>query len=162
MSQRIPFPDADTLWQEVCDLYAREGAQARCLRLQDGYGLCITVVLAAIALTRRGIAVHEGARAPLREALTRWHFQVLVPLRTARRGLRGADEPLHAQALAIELALERRLLDEVAGILRGRALWNAEDVPARNIELVVDAHGDNAPEAVYAAADNLSRLLERP
>lgn len=161
MSRRIPFPDADALWQDISDLYAREGAQARCLRLQDGYGLCITAVLAAVALTRRGIAVHEGAKGPLREALARWHFQVLVPLRASRRGLKGVDDTLHDQALAIELALERRLLEELATILRGRALWNAEDVPARNIELIVDAHGDNAPEAVYAAADNLSRMLER-
>lgn len=158
---RSPFPDADALWHDVQALYAREGAQARCLRLQDGYGLCVTAVLVAIALTRRGIAVHEGAKGPLREALLRWHFSVLVPLRVARRGMKGTDPAAYEQALAIELSLERKLLDDLVAILRGRALWNAEDVPARNIELLVDAHGDNAPEAVYAAADNLSKLLEK-
>lgn len=158
---RIPFPDADALWRDIEALYAREGAQARCLRLQDGYGLCVTAVLAMVALTRRGIAVHEGAKPALRELLARWHFQVLVPLRAARRGLKAGDRALYEQALAIELAIERRLLDELAAILRGRALWNAEDAAARNVELLVDAHGDNAPEAVYAATDNLSRMLER-
>lgn len=161
MNQRIPFPDADTLWRDICELYDREGARARCLRLQDGYGLCITAVLAGIVLTRRGIAVHEGAKAPLRELLTRWHFQVLAPLRAARRGLRDSDPDMHARTLEIELAVERRLLEEITGVLRGRALWNAEDIAARNIEVIIDAHGDNAPDAVYAAADNLSRMLER-
>lgn len=156
---RTPFPDADSLWRDIEMLYARDDARARCLRLQDGYGLCITAVLAVMAMTRRGIAIHEGAVSPLRDVLVRWHFQVLVPLRLARRGLKQGDSILHEGALDMELAVERRLLDELAVILRGRALWNAEDVEARNIRIIVDAHGDNAPEAVYAAVENLSRLL---
>ncbi|MFP5382654.1 MAG: TIGR02444 family protein [Gammaproteobacteria bacterium] len=158
---RTPFPDADTLWRDIENLYALDGAQARCLRLQDGYGLCITAVLASIALSRRGIAIHEGAKAPLRELIARWHFQVLMPLRAARRGLKQTEPSLHADALAIELAIERRLLDEATAILRGRAIWNAEDAAARNVEVIVDAHGDHAPEPVYAAVENLYRLLEK-
>ncbi|MFZ5757977.1 MAG: DUF2390 domain-containing protein [Pseudomonadota bacterium] len=156
---RIPFPDNDTLWRELGELYAQEGATPRCIRAQDSHGLCITLVLLMIAIGRRGIAVHEGALPALRTLTLRWHFSVLVPLRAARRGLRDTDSAAYAQAKQLELAIERGLMDEAVAVLRGRALWNAEDALPRNLHLAVDAHGENLPDSTYAAADNLGRML---
>ncbi len=154
-----PFPTNDALWQEIVALYSHEGVPARCMRVQDSYGLCVTLLLLAIAVGKRGIAIHEGALPALKALVPRWHFTVLVPLRAARRALRETDTVTYGQAKALELAVERGLLDEACAVLRGRALWNAEDALPRNLELMVDAHGDELPDAAYAAAENLGRLL---
>ncbi|MFZ5723577.1 MAG: TIGR02444 family protein [Pseudomonadota bacterium] len=159
---RIPFPDNDTLWREIGELYALEGAAPRCIRVQDSHGLSITLLLLAIVVGRRGIAIHEGALPALRTLVVRWHYNVLVPLRAARRALKDTDSPAYDQARQLELAVERGLLDEAAGILRGRALWNAEDALPRNLDCIVDAHGNGTldpPDSAYAAAENLGRLL---
>lgn len=157
---RNPFPDNDVLWDEICQMYAREGVVARCLRVQDGYGLCITLLLLAVAVGQRGIAIHEAALPSLRALVPRWHYGVLVPLRAARRGLRDTDDDeAYQKAKLLEVAIERGLLDEACAVLRGRALWNAEDALPRNMDLMVDAHGENLPDAAYAAAENLGRLL---
>lgn len=156
---RNPFPDNDTLWREIGELYAREGAQARCLRAQDSYGLSVTLVLLAVAIGRRGIAIHEGAAPALRNLVVRWHFNVLIPLRAARRALRDTDGESYNQARQLELAVERGLLDEAGTLLRGRALWNAEDALLRNLDMIVEAHGDNPPDAAYASAENIGKLL---
>lgn len=161
MSQ-IPFPDNDTLWREICALYAQENVAARCLRVQDGYGLCITLLLLTIAVSQRGIAIHKGAAPALRTLTTRWHFNVLMPLRAARRALKDTHAEAWDQARQLELAIERGLLDEACALLRSRALWNADEALARNLALIVEAHGDQPPQAVYAAADNLGRLLTHP
>lgn len=155
---RNPFPDNDTLWNDICTLYAREGVVARCLRVQDSYGLCVTLLLLGVAVGQRGIAIHEGALPALRALVPRWHYGVLVPLRAARRALRDTDGQAYEQAKALELAIERGLLDEACAVLRGRALWNAEDALPRNMDLMVDAHGEDLPDAAYAAAENLGRL----
>jgi len=156
---RNPFPDNDTLWQDICALYERDGAMARCLRVQDSYGLCVTLLLLGIALGRRGIALHEGAATALRALITQQHFQVLVPLRAARRSLRETDAKGYEEARQLELALERNLLEQAAAIWRGRALWNAEEAVYRNIDAILDAHADDLPDAAYAAAGNLGKLL---
>lgn len=161
MNARNPFPDADTLWDEIGRLYAGPGVQPRCLRLQDSYGLCVSLLLAMVALGERGIAIHEAAQPGLNALLQRWHYGVLVPLRQARRALKETDDALYDRARQMELALERRLLDEVVQVLRGRALWNADDALPRNLDLAVAAHGD-LPDSAFAAADNLGRQLARP
>lgn len=163
---RVPFPDVETLWREIGELYAREGAAARCIRAQDSHGLCITVLLLMIVMARRGIAVHEGALPALRATILRWHFGVLVPLRAARRALKDTDSGAYTQARQLELAVERGLLDEVVATLRGRALWNAEEALPRNLHLAIDAHADanghGLLDSAYAAAENIGRLLADP
>ncbi len=159
--RHTPFPDNDTLWHEVSALYAQPDAAPRCIRVQDSHGLCITLLLLGITVGRRGIAIHEGALPALRTTVARWHFGVLLPLRAARRGLQSADTTAYEQARLLELAVERGLLDEAAGTLRSRALWNADDALSRNLALLVDAHGEHAPESAYAAAENIGRMLVR-
>lgn len=159
MNERSPFPSADTLWRDINAAWDVEGIPARALRAQDQHGLCLTLLLVMVALGQRGIAVHERALDALRPLIVRWHFEVLVPLRFARRALKETDANLYAQAKQVELALERRLVEELVEVLRGRALWNAEDALARNLELAVDAHGDELPDSTYYAAENLGRLL---
>jgi len=158
--RRHPFPDNDTLWQDVCALYEREGVMARALRVQDSYGLCLTLLLLGIAVGRRGIALHEGAVPALRALIAQQYFQVIAPMRMARRALRDSDPQGYAQAKQLELALERNLLDQAAAIWRGRALWNAEEAIYRNIDFVLDAHAEDLPDAAYAAAGNLGKMLE--
>lgn len=157
---RSDFPDNDTLWQEICALYARDSVQARCLRIQDGYGLCITLLLLGITLGKRGVALHAGAMPGLRALMAQQHFQVLVPLRTARRAMREAGGKDYEDALQLELVVERNLLEQATSIWRGRALWNAEEAIYRNIDAILDAHGPDLPDAAYAAAGNLGKLLD--
>lgn len=156
---RSDFPDNAQLWQDICALYGRDHAQARCLRIQDGYGICITVLLLGISLGRRGLALHEGAVPALQALISQQHFQVLVPLRMARRSMRDIDNKGYEEALQMELALEKNLLNEAAGIWKSRALWNAEEAIFRNIDMLLDAHGDALPDAAYAACGNLGKLL---
>jgi uncharacterized protein (TIGR02444 family) len=158
--RRHPFPDNDTLWNDICALYARDGVMARALRVQDSYGLCLTLLLLGITLGRRGIALHEGAVPALRTLLAQQYFQVIAPMRMARRALRDSDAQGYAQAKQLELALERNLLEQAAAIWRGRALWNAEEAIYRNIDFILDAHSEELPDAAYAAAANLGKMLE--
>jgi uncharacterized protein (TIGR02444 family) len=158
--KRSDFPDNDTLWQDICALYERDSVMARCLRIQESYGLCITLLLLGIALGKRGIALHAGAAPALSILIAQQYFQVLAPLRMARRAMRGKDTKGYEDAKQLELALERNLLDEAAAIWRARALWNAEEAIYRNIDTILDAHGDELPDAAYAASGNLGKLLD--
>lgn len=158
---RNPFPDADTLWREIVALYETEGIPARCLRLQDSYGLSVVALLLGITLARRGIAIHDAAGKDLTPLLAGWQGNVLLPLRHARRHLKDLDADLYETAKGFELAIESRLLSELVNLLRGRAIWNADDAVTRNIDVIVSAHGE-LPDAAFDAADNLARRLLPP
>ena len=96
--------------------YARDTVREACLRLQDEAGCDVPLILTAIWLGRRGIALSRAEWDALESGLAPWRREVVEPLRRVRRGLKEAlAEPgvatVREQVQAAELAAEYRALD---------------------------------------------------
>lgn len=85
------FPD-HPFWDFSLALYARPGVAAACLRLQDGPGLDVNLLLYAC-----WTAVNGGGRLSpvawrrLVDGTEAWRSQVVTPLRRIRRFLKGRE-----------------------------------------------------------------------
>ncbi|WP_439815794.1 TIGR02444 family protein [Zavarzinia sp. CC-PAN008] len=101
---------AAAFWAEAAALYARPGMAELCLELQDHLGLDVnTVLLCCFSASRgRGLEPWDLSRAVI--TLAPWRAQVVEPLRTLRRGLKGMTgaEPTRQAIAAAELEAERR------------------------------------------------------
>ena len=107
---------ANPLWEFSLAAYARPGAAEACLRLQDGVGADVNLLLYFCWLA----TVREGSldRAEIEEVVSRtaaWRDQVVRPLRAVRRrmkeGIAGmppeSAESLRSEVKRIELRSER-------------------------------------------------------
>jgi uncharacterized protein (TIGR02444 family) len=141
-------------WAFSLALYGRPGFPEACLALQDEHGLDVNLVLWLLwvgASGRGRVTAADLARADA--AAAPWRHNVIVPLRTARRALKGSPVPgaeaLRTQVKAIELESERLQHENLASLApaisvggdpladaeANLALYVREDLPARLVLL---------------------------
>ncbi len=127
--------DADPLWDFALALYARPGAEAACLHLQDDAGVEVIELLWRLWLFRHGLAA-----GPMPETVARWQAEVTAPLRRLRRALKGeAAERESVAALrrrlkAAELDAEREALARLEAHSRQGASPLRSPLPADDLQ----------------------------
>ncbi len=125
---------ADALWDFALARYARPGAQARCLSLQDdhGYEVCELLWLAWLAEQRREPAPEA---APGLAGVRHWQETMTRPLRRRRRELKAALETrprlseLRQYLQQAELLAERETLARLAELPSRRAASSEPPAP---------------------------------
>lgn len=103
------IPDLDNpFWRFSLAAYAAPGVADSCLRLQDGFGIDVNLLLfvAWIAADRRAqMTADELDRIEASAAV--WHNSLVKPVRMARRELKASGGPVYAGIKAAELKLEQ-------------------------------------------------------
>ncbi len=99
-------------WSWSLDRYGREGAESACLRLQDGFGLNVNILLWACWCAERYDAAPELAMRKAIDICAQWNREVTAALRGARRYLKTQEQVAGAKALrddikTAELAAEK-------------------------------------------------------
>jgi uncharacterized protein (TIGR02444 family) len=79
----------ELFWDYSVALYGRAGVEAACLELQQRHRIDVNLVLLCLWLGERGTALDGEALARLCHAADRWQLEVVRPLRTLRRRLKG-------------------------------------------------------------------------
>jgi len=79
----------ELFWDYSVALYGRPGVEAACLELQQRHRIDVNVVLLCLWLGERGTALDGEALARLCHAADRWQLEVVRPLRSLRRRLKG-------------------------------------------------------------------------
>ena len=106
----------EPFWEFSLALYAKPGASAACLALQDEFGADVDMVLFALWCARLGHGVSAAEVDRVDAAIAVWRTSVVQPIRAARRACRptppgafdaDAAEALRKQLLSAELAAER-------------------------------------------------------
>ena len=108
-----------TLWDYAVALYARPEVEAACLRLQDGDGQCVSLLLWRLWSVHEGRAVDARTLERAVEIARAWDGAVVAPLREVRRRIAAPSPPIADAARSVlreevataELAAERVLLD---------------------------------------------------
>jgi uncharacterized protein (TIGR02444 family) len=90
----------EAFWRFSQESYDRPGVAALCLALQDRDGHDVNILLLALyAGTVLGRRLSAEDFVALEAAVAAWRDQVTLPLRAARRGLKGWGESADAAAL---------------------------------------------------------------
>ena len=104
----------EPFWDFSLAFYAKPGASAACLALQDEFGADVDMVLFALWSARRGCGLGAAELDAVDAAIAVWRQSVVQPIRAARRACRpgppgapDAAEALRKQLLGAELAAER-------------------------------------------------------
>ncbi len=113
-----------SLWDFTLALYRQPGVEALCLSLQDDTGVDVCLLLCAVWLDVRGVALNQPRLSALHEIARPWQRAVVSPLRQVRRFLR--EPSLHSDELAdcrqgvksAELAAEKWQLQCFEGLVR--------------------------------------------
>ncbi|MCE3027746.1 TIGR02444 family protein [Salinicola sp. DM10] len=117
---------ADDLWDFALARYARPGAQARCLSLQDDHGYDVCELLWLAWLAEHGREPSPDATQGLAE-VRHWQETMTRPLRQRRRELKAALETrprlseLRQRLQQAELLAERETLIRLAELPSRRA-----------------------------------------
>ena len=115
-------------WRFSLAFYARDGVAPACLRLQDRDGLDVNIVLYCCWAAAQGAALDEVAMAATIAATTAWRLEVVQPLRSVRRALRGGIPPVPVPAAAALRDEVKRLELEAERLLQD-ALWRGFPLP---------------------------------
>jgi len=152
-------PDGEAFWRFSLALYARPGAAAALLRLQDRAGLDVNLLLfalwcgasRAVRLDAERLAAATAASVAIKEAVE--------PLRGLRRRLKGAElgdgDRLRQRVAVLEVAAEREAQRCLAAAAAG---WSALPEPDRfaaasaNLSLCLGAEDASAEAALLREA----------
>ncbi|WP_193188227.1 TIGR02444 family protein [Nisaea sediminum] len=131
-------------WTYSLTTYARDGAAAACLDLQDRYGLDVNLLLLCCWLGSMGVALDRGDARRAIELAGEWTGPVIAPLRAIRRHLKplAADPGLTAfrqQVAALELT--------------------AEQIQQARLHTAFEGLSGSGDDPVHAAAGNLRHYL---
>jgi uncharacterized protein (TIGR02444 family) len=108
----------EALWPFALAAYARPGAEAALLELQDHHGQCVPYLIWALWLAAEGRVADDAALADAAALARAWQDAAVAPLRGLRRDLRGSvstslarpRQQLRERVKALELEAERMLL----------------------------------------------------
>jgi uncharacterized protein (TIGR02444 family) len=126
-------------WTFALDLYQRPGIADTCLLLQDAAGIDISFLLFVLFVTKEHrAALDQTDLAKLDEIIAPWRDEVIRPLRSLRRRIKGGPSPAPSPATE---ALRDRI--------------KAAEIHAEQIELAVLAQWleRNTPKANAAPID---------
>ncbi len=122
-------------WDFSLRLYSSPAVQRACLELQDGSGVDVNVMLYALWQASMGRSLSNGDGLTILAAVEPWREEVVVPLRTARRNLKGAFTAFDASAAESLRAIVKKAELE-AERQQQQALYNlrlpAEGAPQRD------------------------------
>jgi uncharacterized protein (TIGR02444 family) len=125
MAESSPSPETP-LWRFSLHFYRQAGVSDACIALQDECGVDVNLLLFLLWLAagRRQLAVADVKR--LDEAVRGWRDLTIVPIRDARRKLKGAatlvesqkQEAFRTKIKAVELEAERLQQEALFGLTR--------------------------------------------
>ena len=166
-NSRISVGSSASLWDFSVALYERETVRTICLTLQDAFAADVNLILYCLWLgaTGRG-QIDSDVFAHLSEAVSVWHKEVVVPIRSARIRLRtppksvspSAARSLRGRIKEIELEAERIELDVLAESLDRSPVAHDADRRERDMTSNLTAYlgfigapaSDNTASAVAA------------
>lgn len=108
-------PEQDDLRAYSDTLWAIPEVEAACLKMQDKLGADVNLILFALYLAARGRRADEATRSRAIAIAADWS-SVILPLRAARRAVKGRDAELYARAKGLELDAERALQDRLQSV----------------------------------------------
>ncbi|MEH6387188.1 MULTISPECIES: TIGR02444 family protein [Pseudomonas] len=142
-------------------VYEQPGVEPLLLDLQDNHGCDVLLLLYACWLGQR----REAASFSRWEAIVDWHWpwqaQVVTPLRTARRFLKGREDSadLYVKVKGCELEAELLQLERLASHDRGEALdIRRDDSVEEQLAACCDAQGIELSAALRGRLDRLAVL----
>ncbi|MFY9835365.1 MAG: TIGR02444 family protein [Xanthobacteraceae bacterium] len=125
MAESSPSPETP-LWRFSLHFYRQAGVSDACIALQDECGVDVNLLLFLLWLAagRRQLSMADVKR--LDEAVRGWRDLTIVPIRDARRKLKGAatlveaqkQEAFRTKVKAIELEAERLQQEALFGLTR--------------------------------------------
>lgn len=96
------------LWSYSLSRYRRNGVPPLCLTLQDCHGADVNLVLFALWLGEQRFTIRDDEAArQIRAAVSDWHRDAVVPLRSVRRWLKNRDFPDPNARDALRAAIQR-------------------------------------------------------
>lgn len=103
------------IWDYARAVYAAPGFSAAALRVQDECGADVCVL---IWLLWRGRGVTAAGLRVVLDEIAPWRQAVVLPLRAARRGMKGVPgaEGVRERVAALEIEAEREQLERLAGM----------------------------------------------
>lgn len=161
-------PDLDgPHWRFAVGLYRRPGVQDACLALQEALGLDVVLLMAALhAATARGAPDRRAIAAAFASVRT-WREGSVLPLREARRRLKGlasavpADlrDGLRNRIKALELEAEQVELAVLAADFASRPAGALAQDAAALAGVVRDVIAAQGLDAASEAADGPVRTI---
>ncbi len=116
-----PEDPSNPFWGYSLRLYGSGEVAPLCLRLQDGWGLDVNLLLYCLWRGAQGHSLSLEGMARISTPTAAWRQEVVEPLRKTRRWLKGRDEGVAAKASglrdqikALELAAEKCQQDWLA------------------------------------------------
>lgn len=116
-----PEDPSNPFWGYSLRLYGSGEVAPLCLRLQDGWGLDVNLLLYCLWHGAQGQCIAPADMAAIGQPSAAWRQEVVEPLRKTRRWLKGRSEGVAAKApglrdkvKALELAAEKCQQDWLA------------------------------------------------
>ena len=127
-------------WRFSVEFYAQPGVPDACLTLQDRHGVDVNVLLFLLYLAYRGRSVEINDVRRIDQHVHAWREQVIKPLRTLRRNLKGGIAPVAVEASdTLRSAIKREEL-------------HAERLQQEALEHQLPWTSTGAPEITHSAA----------
>jgi len=151
----------DSFWSFTLAFYGREGVSPALIGLQDRFGHDVNLLLYACWLgLHEGVALTAQERDAAGARARLWRESVLIPLRSARRGIKAATvaqtEPVYSAAKALEISAEQvaqRLMAEGAPAARpGVTLAERRRLAAANLGLCLSSQDERGLATPIEAA----------
>ena len=153
---------ANPLWDFSLRLYGEPGVAEACLALQDRLGADVNLLLFCCWAGQRGQALGEADLDRLQAVAAPWQRQVVAPLRSARRWLKGQGgagaEALREEIKRLELEAERLEQDRLQAVLPLPDGPASLDSAAMNLERYLARLDGDASEEIAPLLAALRRL----
>ena len=147
-------------------VYAEAGVQEDCLVLQERYALDVNLLLLCAYAGARGVTFSGHDVTEAAAAVAAWHRDVVRPLRTARRALKGIARD-DAAALRVDVKAAELRAEQIEQAMlwqwwQARAAGAASSVAATlatNLRALLRHYGDHDTDPAQAAPNLLRAAL---
>jgi uncharacterized protein (TIGR02444 family) len=157
-------------WRFSLLFYSRTDVEKTLLEAQDGFGADVNMLLFALWRAGDGYEVPASSFSILDAELADWRNKVLVPLRAARRFIRGrggAESDCYRKAKALELECERAQqarMFEISACLPSRVVADVSvhDLAVENMRSYAKFAGMHLPPAMESVLGASLQTLDSP